>query len=81
MRHGLPRLALLSVVLLAALPHTAFACAMCIGASDRNAVAYAATAVFLSAVPLGSVFGFMAWLKRRARRLDEQGPGTSDSPR
>ncbi len=81
MSRGFLRLAVLSVALLAALPRAAFACAMCIGASGRNAVAYAATAVFLSAVPLGSVFGFMAWLKRRAKRLDEQGPHTSESPR
>ena len=53
------------------------ACPVCIGAGVKNAAAFGATTIFLSALPLAAVLGFLAYLKHRTRQLD----AAADSPR
>ncbi len=57
------------------------ACPVCIGSSVQNAAAFGGTTVLLSAIPLAIVFGFGAWLRRRARQADLESDAASESPR
>jgi hypothetical protein len=62
------RAALLAAALIAAAPDAARACAVCFAADDDGGrVAYLATTVFMSALPLGMIGGLVWWLYRRAR--------------
>ena len=45
----------------------ALACAVCSAREDAQRVAFIATTVFLSALPLGLVFGVAWWLRKRVR--------------
>lgn len=74
------RASALAGALLAAAPRVALACPVCVGSSDRNAAAFAATTTFLSALPLAMVFGMFFYLKRRARQA-ESGDTPTESPR
>ncbi len=75
------RLAALAAALLAAAPRAALACPVCAGSSDRNAAAFGATTIFLSAIPLATVFGFAAYLRRRIRQLETPADPAPESPR
>jgi hypothetical protein len=59
----------LALVFLAILPDVAHACPVCFDPRDENRVAFLATTIFLSAVPLGMVGGLTMWLRKRAREL------------
>lgn len=59
----------LALGLLVLLPETAWACPVCFDPRDENRVAFLATTVFLSLVPLGMVGGLGLWLRKRAREL------------
>jgi len=60
---------LVAVLLLMALPDVAHACAVCFDPRSENRVAFLATTIFLSAVPLGMVGGMGMWLRKRSREL------------
>ncbi|GMV06017.1 MAG: hypothetical protein AMXMBFR53_22940 [Gemmatimonadota bacterium] len=59
----------LALALLVLLPEAAWACPVCFDPRDENRVAFLATTVFLSLVPLGMVGGLGLWLRKRAREL------------
>lgn len=63
------RAALAAVLLLLLLPDAAWACPVCFDPREENRVAFLATTIFLSLVPLGMVGGLGMWLRRRAREL------------
>jgi hypothetical protein len=63
------RIATLVVLLLAAAPDLAHACAACIDLKSKNRVAFFSTTIVLSLLPLGMVGGMAVWLRRRARAL------------
>lgn len=60
----------LALVVLATLPESAHACAVCFDARGESRQAFLATTAFLSLLPLGMVAGTGLWLRRRARRMD-----------
>ncbi len=61
-----------SCTLLAWAPRTSRACAVCTSAAeDSNRLAFILTTALLSSLPLLIVGGFVWWLRRRARELDE----------
>jgi hypothetical protein len=70
----------LALLLLVALPDAAHACPVCFDPREENRVAFLATTIFMSVVPLGMVGGLGLWLRRRARQMkglppeDEAGP-------
>jgi hypothetical protein len=70
----------LVLLLLVALPDAAHACPVCFDPREENRVAFLATTIFMSVVPLGMVGGLGLWLRRRARQMkglppeDEAGP-------
>ncbi len=58
------------------------ACPVCIGSSLQNAAAFGGTTILLSAIPLGIIFGFGSWLRRRAHQADTDTEDTApQSPR
>lgn len=57
------------LALLAALPETAYACPVCFDPREENRLAFLATTIFMSLVPLGMVGGMGLWLRKRAREL------------
>ena len=61
----------LALLLLALLPDAAAACPVCFDPRDENRMAFLATTVFLSLLPLGMVAGAGVWMRRRVRELDE----------
>lgn len=69
---------LLAVALVAFLPDVAWACPVCFDPREENRVAFLATTVFLSLVPLGMVGGLGLWLRKRARELKGLPPETQD---
>lgn len=48
--------------------HIIWACAVCVGAFDKNRVAFLATTMFMTALPLSLLGGLAVWLKRRSNR-------------
>ncbi len=62
-------LPVLALVLVAAFPDQAHACAVCFDPRAENRFAFLATTVFLSLFPLSLVGGVGLWLRRRAREL------------
>lgn len=76
-----PWLAPLALLFLLALPDPAHACAVCFDPREENRIAFLATTVFMSLVPLGMVGGVSLWLRKRARalkRLPRGDAGSSD---
>jgi hypothetical protein len=68
------RIAPLLAVLLALAPELARACAVC-GAGvedDQSRLAYLATTIGMSALPLALFGGFVLWLRHRARKTRPQ---------
>jgi hypothetical protein len=70
------------LLLIAVLPDVAHACPVCFDPREENRVAFLATTVFMSLVPLGMVGGLGLWLRKRARELrglppldDDASPG------
>ena len=61
----------LALALLALLPDAVYACPVCFDSSDENRQAFLATTAFMSLLPLGLVFGSVAWLRRKSREQDE----------
>jgi hypothetical protein len=59
----------LALALLLALPEVASACPVCFDPREENRIAFLATTVFMSLVPLGMVGGMGLWLRKRARDL------------
>jgi hypothetical protein len=59
----------LALLLLVALPDAAHACPVCFDPREENRVAFLATTIFMSVVPLGMVGGLGLWLRRRARQM------------
>ncbi len=61
------------VVLLAWAPRAAWACSVCMtGREDDNRIAFLATTVFLSLLPLAMLAGVIWWLHRRVRQQERQ---------
>ncbi len=65
---------IVAVALLALMPEVAYACPVCFDPREENRVAFLATTVFLSLVPLGMVGGLGMWLRKRARELKGSPP-------
>jgi hypothetical protein len=63
---------------LALLPDAAAACPVCFDPREENRMAFLATTVFLSLLPLGMVAGAGLWVRRRVREMDDEGPGEED---
>jgi len=63
----------LALLLLALLPEVASACPVCFDPREENRMAFLATTVFLSLLPLGMVAGAGVWMRRRVRELDGHG--------
>ena len=59
----------LAFLLLAVLPDVAHACPVCFDPREENRLAFLATTVFMSLVPLGMIGGVGLWLRKRAREL------------
>ena len=59
---------LLALCFLAALPDAAHACAVCFDPREENRLAFLATTIFMSLVPLGMVGGLGLWLRKRDYR-------------
>ena len=67
--------ATLILALLLAAPRVAHACSVCFSATDQARIAFIATTVFLSLLPMALVGGLVLWVRRRAaelRRLEER---------
>jgi len=64
----------LALALLALLPDVAHACPVCFDPREENRVAFLATTIFMSLVPLGMVGGLGMWLRKRARALAHPRP-------
>jgi hypothetical protein len=63
-----------TVGLMAVLPDVAHACPVCFDPREENRIAFLATTVFMSLVPLGMVGGLGMWLRKRARELKRLPP-------
>lgn len=70
---------LLAVTLVLVLPELAHACPVCFDSSAENRIAFARTALVLTLLPLGLVGGTGLWLRRRARRMEEDGEPGAES--
>ena len=64
--------AVLALVVTAAFPEAVYACPVCFDRDDEARMAFLATTGLLTLLPLGMVLGTGAWLRRRARELDEE---------
>jgi len=69
-RHVL--LGVLALFLFAALPDVAHACPVCFDPREENRMAFLATTIFLSTLPLGMVAGAGVWVRRRLKEMDEE---------
>ena len=74
-----PRVALaaaaIALVWTAVSPETLHACPVCFDRDDEARIAFLATTGLLTVLPLGLVAGVGAWLRKRARELDDEEPG------
>jgi hypothetical protein len=59
------------VVALAWVANLAYACPSCASPLEENRQAFVDTTVFLTVVPLMMMGGFIWWLRRRIRAMDE----------
>ncbi len=68
------RLALAATLTTIALaPNTAFACAVCFtGRSDETRIAFIATTVLMTALPLLMIGSLVWWLRRRAQQIQRE---------
>lgn len=66
------RVTLLAIALLAALPAEVYACPVCFDSSAKNRLAFAATAIALTVLPLGMVSGAILWIRKKVRARDEE---------
>ncbi len=66
---GLPmmRVAMLTFLVLSALPEAVWACPVCFDSSDENRQAFLATTIFLSILPLGMLAGAGVYIRKRVR--------------
>ncbi len=62
--------ALISLGVAFLLSDAASACAVCSAREDAQRVAFIATTVFLSALPVALVFGVAWWLRKQVRERD-----------
>ena len=62
----------LALVLTAAFPEALYACPVCFDRDDEARIAFLATTGLLTLLPLGLVLGTGAWLRKRARELDDE---------
>ncbi len=61
------------VALLVLAPRIALACPVCMaGRDDETRAAFILTTLFLTVLPLALIGGFVWWLTRRARTLEQQ---------
>ncbi len=61
------------VALLVLAPRIALACPVCMaGRDDETRTAFLLTTLFLTVLPLALIGGFVWWLTRRARTLEQQ---------
>jgi hypothetical protein len=65
--------AAVTVLLLVAAPEVAHACPVCFDPKAENRIAFLATTIFMTALPLAMVGAVVSWLRRRSR-LVEEGP-------
>lgn len=68
----------LAVALLVALPETVAACPVCFSATEENRLAFLATTIALSLLPLGMVGGAGLWIRRKIRERGGEQPGDPD---
>ena len=69
-----------SCALLVLAPRASQACAVCTsGTEDANRLAFIITTALLSFLPLLIVGGFVWWLRRRTRELDQAPISTTES--
>jgi len=61
-----------ALLLLAIVPDTAEACAVCFSATDENRQAFLATTAFMSLLPLGMVAGAGMWVRKRSKEIDQE---------
>ena len=65
-------IAVLVAFVVAALPSAAAACAACGFGEDQSRTAYIATTVFMSALPLILIFGFVFWMRKRTKQIQAE---------
>lgn len=70
----------IAAALLGLTPRVLQACAVCFDARDQNRVAFLATTVFMSLLPLGMIGALGLWLRRRARALSRDGGAEGTLP-
>ena len=74
MKRLVARLAALAIAILAITPAVAQACSVCsAGQDDATRAAFLGTTALLSVLPLALVGGFVWWIRRRTRALEERG--------
>ncbi len=71
---------LLALLLVAGTPELAHACAVCFDANDKTRLAFFATTVFMSLLPLGMIAGMFVWLRRRGRELRDLAAAEGGEP-
>lgn len=76
----LPLIALPVLLLLAATPDVAHACAVCFDPRAETRIAFLATTAFMSLFPLSMVGGLGIWLRRRSRQVREQADRGEENP-
>ena len=65
-------LAALAVAILTIAPDVARACSVCsAGRDDETRAAFIATTIALSVLPLALIGGFVWWIRRRVRAIEE----------
>ncbi len=69
---GCLSLSVLCALVIAALPDVAFACPGCIAGTEENRVAFLVTTGLLTFLPLLMIGGVVYWLRKRARRAEEE---------
>lgn len=62
----------LAVALLVVLPESVAACPVCFSATDENRLAFLATTIALSLLPLGMVAGAGLWIRRKVRERGDE---------
>ena len=61
-----------AVVLLLGTPSALHACPVCFDPNDESRIAFLATAIFLTLLPLGMVSSAVLWVRRRVRRMEAE---------
>ncbi len=70
MSRPVPAILLATALLL--LPGAAGACSVCFSATEENRIAFIATTVFLSVLPLSLLGGIGWWLRRRVLEMERE---------